>query len=74
MRRSLAPYNIRHYCHEYERKFSIRIIESQQAIASVPAEVVWLLDEVGLQMSKLNGLLTQLDSRLTQFATTVQQD
>ena len=64
----------RYYCHECERKFSIRIVESQQAIASVPAEVVWLLDEVGLQVSKLNGLLTQLDSRLTQFATTVQQD
>jgi transcription elongation factor Elf1 len=57
----------RYYCHECERKFSIRIIESQQAISNVPAEVVWLLDEIGLQMSRLNELLVQLDSRLAQF-------
>jgi hypothetical protein len=31
-------------------------------------EVIWLLDEVGLQVSKLNGLLTVLDSKLTQFS------
>lgn len=59
----------RYYCHECERKFSIRIVESQQAIANVPSEVVWLLDEVGLQVSKLNGLLTRLDSTLIQFST-----
>jgi len=56
----------RYYCHECERKFSIRIVESQQAIANVPSEVVWLLDEVGLQVSKLNDLLTRLDSTLVQ--------
>jgi len=59
----------RYYCHECERKFSIRIVESHQAIANVPSEVVWLLDQVGLQVSKLNDLLTRLDSTLTQFAT-----
>jgi hypothetical protein len=58
----------RYYCHECERKFSIRIIESQQTISNVPAEVVWLLDEIGLQMSRLNELLVQLDSKLTQFS------
>ena len=47
----------RYYCHECERKFSIRIVESEQAIANVPSEVVWLLDEVGLQVSKLNDFL-----------------
>jgi hypothetical protein len=58
----------RYFCHECERKFSIRIVESQQAIANVPAEVVWLLNEVGLQVSRLNELLIQLDSRLTQYS------
>jgi len=57
----------RYYCHEFERKFSIRIVESQQAIASVPAEVTWLLDQVGLQASRLNDLLIRLDSKLTQL-------
>ena len=57
----------RYYCHECERKFSIRIVESQQAIASVPAEVTWLLDQVGLQVSRLNDLLIRLDSKLTQL-------
>lgn len=60
----------RYYCHECERKFSIRIVESQQAITSVPAEVMWLLDEVGLQVSRLNELLVRLDSRLTQVSAT----
>jgi transcription elongation factor Elf1 len=59
----------RYYCHECERKFSIRIVESEQAVANVPSEVVWLLDEVGLQVSKLNDLLTRLDSTLIQFST-----
>lgn len=59
----------RYYCHECERKFSIRIMESQQTISNVPAEVVWLL-EVGVQVSRLNELLVQLDSRLTQFLAT----
>ena len=58
----------RYFCHECERKFSIRIVESQQAIANVPAEVVWLLNAVGLQVSRLNELLVQLDSRLTQYS------
>lgn len=59
----------RYFCHECERKFSIRIVESQQAIVNIPTEVVWLLNEVGLQVSRLNGLLVQLDSKLTAYAT-----
>jgi hypothetical protein len=43
--------------------------QCQQVISNVPAEVVWLLNEVGLQVSKLNDLLTQLDSELTRFST-----
>jgi hypothetical protein len=58
----------RYFCHECERKFSIRIVESQQAIVNIPTEVIWLLNEVGLQVSRLNGLLVQLDSRLTTYA------
>ncbi len=58
----------RYFCHECERKFSIRIVESQQAIVNVPAEVVWILNEVGLQVSRLNELLVQLDSKLTQYS------
>ena len=56
----------RYYCHECERKFFIRIVHSAQAVTNVPAEVVWLLDEVGLQVTRLNELLVQLDLRLTQ--------
>jgi len=59
----------RYFCQECERKFSIRIVESQQAIVNVPAEVVWILNEVGLQVSRLNELLTQLDTKLTQYST-----
>jgi len=58
----------RYYCHECERKFSIRIVNSWQAVAAVPAEIVWLLNQVGLQVTRLNGLLAELDSKLTQFA------
>ena len=58
----------RYFCHECERKFSVRIVESEQVITSVPTEVVWLLNEVGLQVSKLNELLIQLDSKLTRYS------
>jgi len=57
-----------YYCHECERKFSLRIVQNQQAIDNVPAEVVWLLNEVGLQVSRLDELLVRLDSKLTQFS------
>ena len=45
----------------------MRIVNSEQAVVNVPAEVVWLLDEVGLQVAKLNKLLTDLDDKLTRL-------
>jgi hypothetical protein len=54
-----------YFCNECERKFSIRMVRSDQAVANVPVEVVWLLDEVGLQVAKLNNLLGALDDKLT---------
>jgi hypothetical protein len=59
----------RYFCHECERKFSIRIVESRQAIINIPTEVTWLLNEVGVQVSRLNELLIKLDSKLSQYAT-----
>ena len=58
----------RYYCNECERKFSIRIIESNQAILTTPSEMVWLLNQIGLQVSKLSELLIQLDIKLTRFS------
>lgn len=57
----------RYFCNECERKFSIRIVESQQEINNIPKEVVWLLGEVGIQVSRLNELLMRLDSKLTRY-------
>jgi hypothetical protein len=54
----------RYYCNECERKFTMRIIASEHTTANMPVEVVWLLDEVGIQVSKLNLLLADLDSKL----------
>jgi len=59
----------RYYCHECERKFSSRIVETQQATTNIPPDVLWLLNEIGLQVTRLNGTLRQLDSRLTQLST-----
>jgi hypothetical protein len=63
-----------YFCNECERKISIRMVRSEQAVANIPPEVVWLLDEVGLQVAKLNQLLTQLDSKLTEVRGTRNPD
>ena len=60
----------RYYCHECERKFSIRVVENQQSIVNIPSEVVWLLNEIGLLVTKLNESLIQLDGKLTKFQVT----
>jgi hypothetical protein len=52
-----------YYCHQCERKFSIRIVGG--APTKFPQEVVLLLDHVGRLASRLNELITELDSKVT---------
>jgi hypothetical protein len=53
----------RYYCNDCQRKFSLRYIKktSQQA----PSELTWVLDELGMLVSKLNDLLSQLNLKLS---------
>jgi len=57
----------RYYCNECERKFAVRIIASEQNTSNIPAEALWLLALVAQEVTKLNELLMQLDSKLTQL-------
>jgi hypothetical protein len=60
--------NRRYFCNECERKFSMRLVNTETAVANVPPEVLWLINEIGTQTSRLNELLIQLDSKLTALA------
>jgi hypothetical protein len=57
----------RYYCYRCERKFSIRVIDSDGKIACFPQEVVWLLDQVGRLTSRLNQLLLEVEEKLTRL-------
>jgi predicted RNA-binding Zn-ribbon protein involved in translation (DUF1610 family) len=52
----------RYVCQDCRRKFSVPHILSETN--GKPLEVIWLLNEVGMLVSKLSDLLTELSSKL----------
>jgi DNA-directed RNA polymerase subunit RPC12/RpoP len=52
----------RYRCNECQRKFSINHIPA--STEAKPAEIVWLLNEIGMLTSKLTELLTELNDRM----------
>jgi hypothetical protein len=52
----------RYRCNDCQRKFSIPHIQSGPD--SKPDEIVWLLNEVGMLISKLTELLSELNAKL----------
>lgn len=53
----------RYFCHDCQRKFSIPHVEN--TVPGKPAELVWLLNEVGMLISKLTDLVSELNTRIT---------
>lgn len=59
----------RYYCHQCERKFSIRVVGNEGGMTKFPQEIVLLLDHVGRLVSRLNELIMQLEEELTKLGT-----
>jgi hypothetical protein len=55
----------RYYCNDCKRKFQVRIIASERTAKKLPPEALWLLAKIGYEVTRLNELLLQLDSKLT---------
>ncbi len=51
-------------CNDCQRKFSIPHVQNRTE--SKPAEIVWLINEVGMLITRLNDLLSELNSKLDQ--------
>jgi predicted RNA-binding Zn-ribbon protein involved in translation (DUF1610 family) len=52
----------RYRCNDCQRKFSIPHIRTDATVK--PTELVWLVNEVGMLISKLNDLIDQLNSTI----------
>jgi hypothetical protein len=53
----------RYFCHDCQRKFSIPHVEN--TLPGKPAELLWLLNEVGMLISRLTDLVYELEGRVS---------
>jgi hypothetical protein len=52
----------RYFCNDCQRKFSIPYVEN--TLLAKPAEVLWLVNEVGMLISKLADLVLELNNKI----------
>lgn len=52
----------RYRCNDCQRKFSI--VNVERPAGSMPTEIVWLLNEIGLTISRVHDLLTEINRRV----------
>jgi len=57
----------RYRCNDCQRKFSIPYVENN---GSRPVETVWILNEIGLLISRLTVLLAQLTEKMDSYPST----
>jgi len=53
----------RYFCNGCRRKFSVKYMGAN-AVSGTPSELLWLLNEIGLALARLNDLLAQTNSHL----------
>jgi hypothetical protein len=54
----------RYFCNECRRKFSIKYVGPQDAVANAPSELIWVLNELGAALTRMNDLMAEVNAKL----------
>jgi len=54
----------RYFCNECRRKFSVRYVGSDNPSKKAPSELLWILNEIGVALTRLDDLLVEANRKM----------